>query len=227
MTRWKSIFPEFKQLVVAGPNKTLLKPSHSITIREILSHTSGMAFQSAREVPTLDALTLRDAALSYAKTPLLCDPGIKWQYSNAGINTAGRIVEVVGRMPFEEFLDKRLFTPLGMKDTTFWPTESQLKRLAKPYQPSKDKKGLEEATIKYLTYPFSDHKRQPMPGGGLFSTRRRCGSFLPDDPGRRCLPGQETFIRKRRTCDADQDYHGSHEGEPGPRLVHGPSLVHK
>ena len=60
--------PEFKDLVVDRPDGKLTKPSHAITIREILSHTSGMAFQSAREWPTLDGLTLREAAaLSYAK----------------------------------------------------------------------------------------------------------------------------------------------------------------
>jgi CubicO group peptidase (beta-lactamase class C family) len=169
--------PEFKDLVVAGPDKQLKKPSHAVTIREILSHTSGMSFQSAQEQPTLDVLSLRDAALSYAKTPLLCEPGTKWQYSNAGINTAGRVIEVVSGMPYEDFLEKRLLTPLGMKDTTFWPNEEQLRRLAKAYRPTKDKKGLEETTIVHLKYPLNDRKRQPMPGGGLFSTAGDIGRF--------------------------------------------------
>jgi CubicO group peptidase (beta-lactamase class C family) len=162
--------PEFRNLQVVGPDKQLKKPSHPITIREVLSHTSGMPFQSAQERPTLDGLSLRDAALSYAKTPLQSEPGTKYQYSNAGINTAGRIIEVVSGMPYEEFLEKRLLRPLGMKDTTFWPNEEQLKRLAKSYRPTKDKKSLEETTIGQLKYPLSDRKRQPMPAGGLFST---------------------------------------------------------
>jgi CubicO group peptidase (beta-lactamase class C family) len=73
-------------------------------------------------------------------------------------------------MPYEQFLDKRLFGPLGMKDTTFWPNAEQLKRLAKSYKPSADKKGLEETTISQLKYPLDDRGRQPMPAGGLFST---------------------------------------------------------
>ena len=64
-------------------------------------------------------------------TPLQTEPGAKYAYSNSGINTAGRIIEVVSGLPYEEFLDKRLFELLGMKDTTFWQNESQIKRLAK------------------------------------------------------------------------------------------------
>src|SRR5207253_3763943 len=93
------------------------KPKHPITVREILSHTSGMPFRSALEQPTLDLLPLRVAVRGYAMTPLLFEPGSKYQYSNAGINTAGRIIEVVSGTAYEDFLDKRLFGPLGMKDT--------------------------------------------------------------------------------------------------------------
>jgi CubicO group peptidase (beta-lactamase class C family) len=169
--------PEFKDVMVETPKKELKKPSHPITIREILSHTSGLRFQSEQEKPTLDVISLREAALSYTKMPLSSDPGTKWEYSNAGINTAGRIIEVVSGMPFEDFLAKRLTKPLGMKDTTFWPDEEQLKRLAKSYRPTKDKKGLEETTIGFLKYPLSDRKRQPVPGGGLFSTATDLAHF--------------------------------------------------
>ena len=166
--------PEFRDLWLAAEHDkehTLLKrPAHPITVREILSHTSGMPFRSALEEPTLDMLPLRVAVGSYAMTPLQFEPGTKYQYSNSGINTAGRIIEVVSGMPYEEFLDKRLFGPLGMKDTTFWPSESQLARLAKAYKPDADKTDLVETPISQLKYPLSDRARQPMPAGGLFST---------------------------------------------------------
>ena len=97
----------------------------------------------------------------------------KWQYSNAGINTAGRIIEVVSGMPYEDFLDKRLFGPLGMKDTTFWPNEEQLTRLAKSYKPNKEKNGLEEMPIMQRKYPLSDRKRQPIFSPAVCSPRRR------------------------------------------------------
>jgi CubicO group peptidase (beta-lactamase class C family) len=164
--------PEFKEVKYKGD-----KPKTTITIRHLLSHTSGLPFKSAAEKPTLDVLTLKDAAASYARTPLHSEPGTKYEYSNAGINTAGRIIEVVSGTPYETFLDKRLLGPLGMKDTTFWPSEQQLKRLAKAYKPNKNKDGLEATTIDQLKYPLSDRKRQPMPAGGLFSTASDVGRF--------------------------------------------------
>ena len=173
--------PEFASLRVSvkqakGPSE-LRKPKRSVTVRDLLSHTSGMPFNSAKETPTLDALTLKDATRSYAETPLLFEPGSKYQYSNAGINTAGRIIEVVSGMSYEAFLDKRLFGPLGMKDTTFWPSKEQQKRLAKSYKPNAAKTGLEETTVGQLRYPLDDRKRQPMPAGGLFSTASDVARF--------------------------------------------------
>lgn len=159
--------PEFQQVVVKGPNENLLKPKTNMTVRQLLAHTSGMPFRWEREL--LD-LPLKDAVLNFAQTPLDAEPGTKHQYSNAGFNAVGHIIEVVGGVPYETFLDQRLFVPLSMKDTTFWPSEAQLKRLAKSYRTAKDKTGLEEMTIERLNYPLSDRNRKPMPSGGLFST---------------------------------------------------------
>src|SRR4029077_12206698 len=120
---------EFKDQMVAVEEEkgkiVLKKPKHPITVREVLSHTSGLPFKSAKESPTLDVLPLRDAVASYAAAPLQFEPGSKYQYSNAGINTAGRIIEVVSGIPYEEFMEQRLFGPLGMKDTTFWPEDTR------------------------------------------------------------------------------------------------------
>ncbi len=155
--------PEFRdQMVVVEKTLTrvvLKKPSHAITVREILSHTSGLPFSSALEQPTLDLLPLRVAVGSYAMTPLQFEPGTRYQYSNAGLNTAGRIVEVVAGMPFEEFLESRLFRPLKMNDTTFRPTDRQVSRLAKAYKPTADKTALEETKITQLAYPLTDPGR--------------------------------------------------------------------
>ena len=79
-------------------------------------------------------------------------------------------------MPFEDFLSKRLLSPLGMKDTTFWPAGDQLKRLVTPYKSGPGKKGLEPAMLS-LTQPLDDRKRQPMPAGGLFSTATDVSKF--------------------------------------------------
>ncbi len=160
-----------------GEHLLLKKPTPVVTVRHVLSHTSGMPFKSALETPTLDLLPLAYRARSYAMTPLFAQPGTKYQYSNAGINTAGRIIEVVSGKPYETFLDERLFQPLGMKDTTFWPSGEQLTRLAKSYKPNAAQDGLEEIKIGQLYYPLDSRARQPMPAGGLFSTAADLGAF--------------------------------------------------
>jgi CubicO group peptidase (beta-lactamase class C family) len=174
--------PEFKgQMLIGeknGERTVLVKPSHAILVREVLSHTSGLPFSSRVEEPTLDGLPLREAVMSYALSPLQFEPGTKYQYANAGINTAARIIEVVSGMPYEEFMQQRLFKPLGMKDTTFWPTEKQVRRIAKSYKPNEAKNDLVEIKIGQLHYPLSDHTvRFPMPAGGLFSTAQDVAKF--------------------------------------------------
>jgi CubicO group peptidase (beta-lactamase class C family) len=193
----------------------LSKPKTTITVRHILSHTSGMAFKSAQENPTLDRMTLAEAVKSYAATPLQTEPGTKYSYSNAGINTAGRIIEVVSGMAYEDFLDKRLFGPLGMKDTTFWPNEAQVARLAKSYKPNKEKNGLEETTVTQLKYPLNDHKRQPVPAGGLFSSAsdiaRFCQMILNGGvfQGKRLLSDVAVIqLTSKQTGDAVKDNYG-------------------
>ncbi len=174
--------PEFKGQMVAverdADHVLLRKPAHPITVREILSHTSGLPFSSALEIPTLDTLPLREAVRSYAMSPLQFEPGTKYQYSNAGVNTAGRIIEVVTGMAYEQFMDQRLFKPLGMSDTTFWPSGEQLQRLAKSYKPNAANNDLEETFVTQLYYPLDDRtRRYPMPAGGLFSSAQDVGRF--------------------------------------------------
>jgi CubicO group peptidase (beta-lactamase class C family) len=154
----------------------LKQPVHPITVRNLLTHTSGLAPMSPIERQFdpvrihIDVLPLRTAVITYAMSPLKFQPGGKYQYSNAGINTAGRIIEVVSGMPYEQFMATRLFEPLGMIDTTFWPSAKQLARLAKSYKPQGKSAGLEEMTIHMLTYPLDGPHRYPCPAGGLFST---------------------------------------------------------
>lgn len=169
--------PEFKTLKVAKPDKTLVAPNHPITIREVLSHTSGMGFLNAKDKSIIDSVPLAESIKNDLLEPLLFDPGTSYKYSNQGIDTAGRIIEIVSKMPFERFLQERLFSPLGMKDSTFFPSTAQLKRLAKSYKTKTDKSGLEEVQIKYLKYPLDGPGRYPAPGGGLFSTAHDVACF--------------------------------------------------
>lgn len=152
--------------------------AQAITVRDTLRHTSGLPFASPEESPTLDALPLADAVDTYARLPLQSTPGTQYAYSNAGINTAARVLEVVSGMPYETFLQTRLLDPLGLTDTTFVPSDAQAQRLAKAYQPNAEGTGLEETPISQLQYPLTDAARRfPMPAGGLFSTAWDVGRF--------------------------------------------------
>jgi len=150
--------------------------TRDITVRMVLSHNAGIRFASPLETPTLDVHTLADRVVSYTKVPLLFDPGTGWSYSNAGINTGGRIIEVVSGMPYERFMDENVFKPLGMTDTTFFPNHQQLARLARAYRPGADGK-LKPYYVNQCKYPLDDPDRHPMPAGGLFSTASDVAQF--------------------------------------------------
>jgi CubicO group peptidase (beta-lactamase class C family) len=225
--------PEFRgQMVVAekdGEHTLLRKPVHPITVKNILSHTSGMPFRSALEVPTLDRLPLADRVRSYAMTPLDFEPDSKYRYSNAGINTAARIIEVVSGMSFEEFLDERLFSPLGMTQTTFWPNPAQAARVAKSYKPGANGVGLEEVTIDQIQYPLSDRvNRYPMPAGGLFSTATDLVSFYQMLANNGLLDGRrylsESAVKEltsKQTPDGLPTEYGFGFSTGGDRFGHG------
>jgi CubicO group peptidase (beta-lactamase class C family) len=177
--------PEFHGQMVAAKGKDPTAPAaapvpadHPIRIREILSHTSGLPFRSKAQVGALDALPLKDAVHSFAAEPLNYQPGTDYAYSNEGINTAARIIEVVTGVPHEQFLQQRLFDPLGMNETTFWPTAAQVKRIAISYKNDEATGTLTPIHIDQLTYPLDDRAhRFPMPAGGLFSTAADVAKF--------------------------------------------------
>ena len=173
--------PEFGDVWLATERDNdhilLKRPARRITVRDCMNHTSGMPFQSVLEKPTLDLLPLREAVRSYAMTPLNREPDSHYDYSNAGINTAGRIIEVVSGMPYEKFMDERLLKPLGMGDTSFWPDAAQAARIAKSYRPNAAKDNLDEIQVDQLTYPLTDRQRRPSPAGGYFSTAHDMAVF--------------------------------------------------
>ena len=164
--------PEFKSQMLVTETQdhmVLKKPARAITVKDLLTHTSGLVSTS----PLEGLNTLREEVLTYGLSPLHFPPGSKYEYNNPGIATAGRLIEVLAKMPYEWFLQKRLFAPLGMKDTTFFPNEGQLKRLAKPYKAGPGNKGLREVHLDWL----SDRNRPANPAGGLFSTASDVAKF--------------------------------------------------
>src|SRR5882757_122167 len=117
----------------------LLKPLvRPVTIRHLLSHTSGLTgLSELQQVTGSDSTPLKTRALSSVTGPLQWQPGERYQYGNQGMNIAARVVEIVSGMPYEIFLQKRFFDPRGMTETTFWPGVTQIARLANSYGPNK------------------------------------------------------------------------------------------
>src|SRR5581483_4370824 len=93
-------------------------------------------------------------------------PGSKWAYCNPGIDTLGRIIEVVSGLPYEDYLRERIFAPLGMNDTTFYPDAKQLERAAMIYDKKDGKLVLATNPIVGLV----PGAKYPIPAGGLWST---------------------------------------------------------
>lgn len=165
--------PEFKGMwMIASQTKdeTVLKrPSRPITIHDLLTHASGL---NDLEPPRHDC-SLAELAMAYSQKPLLFEPGSQWKYCNTGINTLGRIIEVVSKKTYADFMREHLFEPLGMKDTTFWPWGE---KVAKSYK-QKEGGGLEEIGIRHLKGDLADHSRTAFPMGGLFSTAQDVSRF--------------------------------------------------
>ncbi|MDR0871320.1 MAG: beta-lactamase family protein [Planctomycetaceae bacterium] len=168
--------PELKDLrVIAEKNEkqtVLVPPDKPITLRMLLSHTAGTIDSTPfHQRHGMDSLPLDRALTTFIMTPLAHQPGTKYLYSGIGIEIAAMVVQRISGIPFETFLEKRLFEPLGMKETSFWLTAEQINRLAKPYRWDKKIKKLTETRITFNTYPLDNRtNRFPRGGGGLFST---------------------------------------------------------
>ena len=204
--------PELDRWMVAvekDADHVLLKPPvRPVTIRHLLSHTSGLAgIAEQQQLTGADATPLKMRAISSVTGPLQSQPGEKYAYGNQGMNIAARVVEILSGMAYEDFLQQRFFDPLGMGETTFWPTEAQVARLANAYGPNKDATGYQRGGVGYLTAPFGDRvHRFPEAGGGLFSTTHdilRYGMMLANNgelDGRRYLsPAAMDELRKEQT----------------------------
>lgn len=171
--------PEFRNQWMVSEREgksrmTLVRPSRPITILDLLTHTSGMAgfmpegmsdFMQTMDRP------MNEAVAAYAQVPLQFEPGTRWMYSNMGIDTLGRIVEVVSGMKFEDFLQQRIFDPLGMKDSFFYPPAAKRDRIAMVYG-KRDGKWVKEGAGILGGDPakFREGAKYPGPSFGLFST---------------------------------------------------------
>jgi CubicO group peptidase (beta-lactamase class C family) len=153
--------PEFASL------KTPAGKPANLTITQILTHTSGLG--EATGPAAQQAKTLADLVPIWLAAPMQYEPGERWRYTQSGINAGARIVEVISGMTFDAFVQQRLFDPLGMKDTTFYPSDAQRARLATAYARNKGTGALEPAPPRP---EYGTRNRPPQGNGGLYSTPR-------------------------------------------------------
>ena len=144
----------------ANARTTSDEPVRGLTIRRLLTHTSGLV--GKQDCPD----SLEATAEMLAERPFGFQPGEKWEYS-PGMNVVGRIIEVASGQPYDRFLQERIFQPLGMRQTTFHPTSAQRRRVATLYKLEKDGKSLSPAEG---WSGLGEPNCVPNPSAGLFTT---------------------------------------------------------
>ena len=197
------ILPAFRDMQVLldpeGPLDNTVPAIRPITIRHLLTHTAGLGYQIVSKGPLRDAYTahgivggrvsrmplpgfppvtpapgLAAWADRLAQLPLMYQPGTRWSYS-CSIDLLGRVIEVASGMPFEAFLQKRIFEPCGMTSTFMTVPRSEAHRLTDNY-------GIVGGT----PFPidpgtnsvYLDPPEVPAGGGGLVSSPKDYDRFL-------------------------------------------------
>jgi CubicO group peptidase (beta-lactamase class C family) len=217
--------PEFKNMKVLDPpvpqDKTsppgaLVDAKRPITIFELLTHTSGLTYPwNARLGKAYNALGIGtglfpqegstgDSIKKLASLPLPFQPGDQWEYSLAD-DVLGYLVERVSGMPFDKFLEERVFKPLAMKDTYFFLPEDKVPRLAAAYAYYPDKglqvipegKVMKEGEFSYSSdYPYRGPRTYFSGGGGLCSTAEDYYRFCQMLLNKGKLDGERVLSRK-------------------------------
>ncbi len=215
--------PEFAKMTVGvderNPNTgrvdfTTVPAKRMITVRDLLRHTAGFTYgvfgetsvdQAYRKAGILSDLTLKDFASNLAKQPLQYEPGTRWHYS-VSVDLQGRLVEVLSGKPFDQFLQERIFTPLGMVDTGFTVPASKKNRFARLYTPTKAGSiepitlctTREDCLAKFPNAAPSMLEQQGMlsGGGGLVSTAYDYLRFCQMMLNKGTFEGQRLLSRK-------------------------------
>lgn len=170
--------PEFKgQMLIAEkkPDSLLLKkPNRPITLKDLLTHTSGLPGvypAGLNDLYLKRDRTLAEGTLVISQQPLAFEPGTKWSYSSPGIDVLGRIIEVCSHMPYEDYMNARIFLPLGMRDTLFYFNgESERRQRVATIYEKKDGKLQQMAIPDGWVIGPRGERKHPVPAGGLYST---------------------------------------------------------
>jgi CubicO group peptidase (beta-lactamase class C family) len=185
--------PELKEMKVAVPKAArsgaepggaatasfdLVPASRPITVKDLMTHTAGLvtngpgAKEAARLAPRDPAGRLATHIPKLGAVPLDFQPGTEWRYSGLeGIDTLGRIIEVASGLTFDQFLQQRIFEPLGMRDTGFGVPAEKKGRVVSLYR--KTANGLEPLG----TPPWLDTTTLFSGGAGLWSTAEDYAQF--------------------------------------------------
>jgi CubicO group peptidase (beta-lactamase class C family) len=185
--------PAFARVKVREPDGSLSEPKRPMTVRDAMSHTSGLAYNFVDNSPVCreyakariwdPKVSLADAIEDLAQFPLICHPGSRWFYS-VGIDVAARLIEVISKRELRDFLNERIFEPLAMTDTAFEAPQAKRNRLAAIYgRPdllvTSDAvvsghrqwlEGVNERRDVSATYPVDMPATFQRGGHGLFST---------------------------------------------------------
>ena len=204
----EKFIPQLANRKVLRPGATSLDDTEpakrSITIRHLLSHSSGLSygffdpgtviFKAYNERGVHNpATTLADMVGVLADMPLIYHPGTSWEYSLA-IDVVARLVEIISGQPFDQFIQTRILGPLGMVDTGFVVPEKDQSRLAAYYVGADLMDPMKPGLTRTDNYPHPGAYLRSTPrfngGGGMVST-------LPDMVAliRSLLPGGPTLLK--------------------------------
>ncbi|MBL8059545.1 MAG: beta-lactamase family protein [Chthonomonas sp.] len=166
--------PSFGKLNVKQVDGTTKPANRAITIRHLLTHTSGLSSSDpgGLDDDTKSKMTLADYASRYGSDSLESEPGTQIRYSGPGITAAGRIVEIVSKRKFDDFLQAEVFERLKMSDTVFFAPESFRSRIAQMT-------WLEEGKWRSIDVdPMRPGSKFANPAGGLYSTASDMAKFM-------------------------------------------------
>jgi CubicO group peptidase (beta-lactamase class C family) len=174
--------PEFANVQVfaggSADRPQLRAPTRPITIHQLLTHTAGFAVggpgieEATRLLARTDpsaATDLKDFVERLSRAPLAADPGQRFSYDGVSLEVLSRLVEVVGEMPFDLFLKRRILDPLGMTDTGFSVPEVERSRIA-DISATGPTGSLVLAAGRSAARPGEPLNAYPSGAGGLYST---------------------------------------------------------
>jgi CubicO group peptidase (beta-lactamase class C family) len=194
--RVEEYLPEFAEL----KDKDGLR--HSITVRQLMCHASGLQANPALRPDFFFeqeflGRKIGEVAAALAKTPLQFPPGSKAQYSNAAPYVLARIIEVRSGKPFHEHVQQTILGPTGMHDSYFIIPVAEAKRTAIVYRDTKEQR------VVFFRFDPDWKVTMTLPDGGLFSTPRDIARFLQvflDDDGRVLAKSSVSAMRERQSA---------------------------